>query len=76
MWAPSHGMNLTLNQTLVSHSHKFCATIVSAHLASRDAWISLGWGSRIDPEGSLRESKDGGRSGGEGMEEDSAGRNS
>lgn len=34
-WASSPGMSLKLNQTLVGHSCKFCASIVPGHLARR-----------------------------------------
>lgn len=33
--APSYDMGLNLNQTLDSHSHKFCATIATAPFAGQ-----------------------------------------
>jgi hypothetical protein len=34
VWVASHDLGLKLNQTLVSHYYKFCATSAPAHLAS------------------------------------------
>ena len=46
-WTHSCSMGLKLNQTLVVHSNKFCATIVPAHLVGRTdcRWrvLCLGW---------------------------------
>lgn len=40
----SHGVGLKLKQTLVGHSHKFCTTIVPAHLVGRtDCWSKVLW---------------------------------
>ena len=47
MWAPSHGRDLRLDQSLVGHSHNLCATLTPAHLTGRTDCRSkimcLGW---------------------------------
>lgn len=39
--APSHCMGLQLNQTLVGHPHKFCATLAQAHLSGLCGWVGV-----------------------------------
>lgn len=40
LWDPSHVMNLKLNQSLVSHPHKFRSAFTPAHLADRKINVS------------------------------------
>lgn len=47
-WAPSHGVGLRLDQSLVGHSYNFGATNAQAHLAGRTVvghrffrWVSV-----------------------------------
>jgi hypothetical protein len=42
-WAPSHGVGLKLDQSLIGHSYNFYATFTPAHFVGRTNYRFCGW---------------------------------